>query len=197
LNKLYNAAFAVMCAQPLTYGHINLLTKMASCSKRPVILWGSCQTENVPERVFLSFEDRKKCVDNIFGLRFEHVYTEDIGATSQEEWLLYLAKEIQSQQGFYPFTEDNVYFGGSEDVHWYKQKIYEHIIKGRIEQFIGFKNIIPLDRSNVPTSGTQVRKMLENYVLGLDLDNPEWKAHTPPCNWELIEQAYRKKFERN
>lgn len=193
MNKLYKASIAVMCAQPLTTGHIDLLVKMASCSERPIIAWGSCQ-ENPPERVFLTIEERKKCVDNIFGYRFEHVILEDIDAQTPEDWLIYVANEFQKQQGFYPYQDDVIYFGGSEDIHWYKQRIYEVLVGGQIHPFIGFKNIQALDRTNNPISGTRVRKMLENYVLGLDVDNPEFKQYTSPCNWNIIENAFRRKY---
>lgn len=170
-------------------GHGLLMSYMVMSNSTNIMGYGSAQKSGILGNP-LTFEQKKRALQGLWGSAFKLISLQDIGATDRNtDWADYVLDRIRANQ----LPEPTDYYAGSlHDARWYEERFASlrgdpTYVRGRFkiwEDPGSGKRIHILDRTQGNgISSSEVRSLIEMRV-------PAWRNHVPAKLWDFYEWEY-------
>lgn len=177
-NSITSIGAMVMRGQPIHNGHVSLIFEAMKNHEMVYIYLGSRNQPISFENPF-SIKQRIDMLKIVFGTssKLKIIPLKDIGATSKDQWMSYLAEETHSQN----LEQPTDYYAGDKENSIWVTDVLNPITHEKL-------NIHILNRLETTImSGTRIRK---NIATGTD----DWKQHVPRVLHSYIEDNFPKEF---
>lgn len=178
LNSPISIGGMVMRGEPIHNGHVSLIFEAMKNHEMVYIYLGSRNQPISFENPF-SVKQRIEMLKIIFGTssKLKIIPLKDIGATSKEQWMSYIAKETYSQN----LEQPTDYYAGDKENSIWISDVINPISQKKF-------NVHIIDRLKTTImSGTRIRKNIAN---GTD----DWKQHVPTVLHDYIEKNFPEEF---